>query len=531
MRRHSLWLGQLLFLFFTPEALPSPASQDCAICYVEQERFEFDFPVHSVAIDNETMVLGSYGLAHDGRAFVYVRTGTTWALQAELVPHDGSSEGAQFGYSVGLSGDTVVVGAPRADGVGTWYPSGVIEVFVRSGNTWWYDTSLVGSATGDDHYFGISVAISGDTIAVGADWGGDAFVLERGPAGWSETSSFLGEYVGGRIALGETPTGTTLLFNAAGGIRVYQKSGSSWILRDLIDRNGTPAISGDSILVGDALADLGGSQPGKAWVYRHDGIEWGLEQQLVAPDVGDGDRFGRAVAIEGDLAIVGAPGSSGSAHPEGLAHVFSRQGASWSVHAPITPPSIPAVDIFEFGGNIAISDATVVAGAKSSSFPLKPYEGGIYDPKRATGVAYCTCGSPHCGNRDPRAGCANSTGEGATLTAQGIPANADVDLLVSNAIPNQFGLFFQADNAIQAPFGDGFLCTYGNLIRLMQVPIQTDPLGAARFGPCFGDATIPELTGVVPGSGETKRYQIWYRDPAGPGGTGANTTNALAIAW
>jgi len=69
------------------------------------------------------------------------------------------------------------------------------------------------------------------------------------------------------------------------------------------------------------------------------------------------------------------------------------------------------------------------------------------------------------------------------------------------------------------------------MVRITVPPLVTGPDGTAAFGPCFGDPTISSITGVVPGSGVTKRYQFWYRDPFGPCGVGFNLSNGYAIIW
>lgn len=61
------------------------------------------------------------------------------------------------------------------------------------------------------------------------------------------------------------------------------------------------------------------------------------------------------------------------------------------------------------------------------------------------------------------------------------------------------------------------------------LPIGAD--GGAVFGPCFGDPSISSVTGVVPGSGATRRYQLYYRDPAGPCGATFNFSNGVEIVW
>jgi hypothetical protein len=148
----------------------------------------------TVAVSGDTVVVGAVGESSNatgvngdqsdnsattsGAAYVFVRSGTTWTQQAYL---KASNTGAvdQFGSSVAVSGDTVVVGASGEDSNATgvngnqsddidYNGSGAAYVFVRSGTTWSQQAYLKASNTGNYDAFGASVAVSGDTVVVGA---------------------------------------------------------------------------------------------------------------------------------------------------------------------------------------------------------------------------------------------------------------------------------------------------------------------------------------------------------------------------
>ena len=101
-----------------------------------------------------------------GSAYVFVRSGTTWSEQQKLTASDGAADD-QFGWSVAISGETVVVGA-RVDDIGANSNQGSAYVFVRSGTTWSEQQKLTASDGAVDDLFGYSVAISGETVVVGA---------------------------------------------------------------------------------------------------------------------------------------------------------------------------------------------------------------------------------------------------------------------------------------------------------------------------------------------------------------------------
>src|SRR5205085_3537092 len=120
--------------------------------------------------------------ADSGAAYVFVRHGTSWSQQAYLKASnaEGASRyyGDSFGSSVAVSADTIVVGAlleaSNATGVNgdqsdnSMFYAGAAYVFVRSGETWSQQAYLKASNTGHD-LFGRSVAVSGDTIVIGAE--------------------------------------------------------------------------------------------------------------------------------------------------------------------------------------------------------------------------------------------------------------------------------------------------------------------------------------------------------------------------
>lgn len=140
-----------------------------------------------MAVSGDTVVAGAISDddkgSNSGSAYVFVRSGSSWTQQAKLKAGDGAAND-QFGGSVAVSGDTVVVGALGNDDGGE--TSGSAYVFVRSGTKWVQQAKLTASDANTDDRFGESVAVSRDTVVVGAtgddDGGsrsGSAYVLKR----------------------------------------------------------------------------------------------------------------------------------------------------------------------------------------------------------------------------------------------------------------------------------------------------------------------------------------------------------------
>ena len=105
-------------------------------------------------------------MSDQGSAYVFVRSGGVWTQQQKLVAPDGAARD-DFGFSVAISGETVVVGASRDDGAAC-ENQGAAYVFVRSGGVWTLQQKLVAPDAVAGDGFGFSVAISGETVVVGA---------------------------------------------------------------------------------------------------------------------------------------------------------------------------------------------------------------------------------------------------------------------------------------------------------------------------------------------------------------------------
>ncbi len=149
----------------------------------------------SVALDGDLALVGAWHDGDAGRdsgsAYVFVRSGTTWSQKAKLTASD-AGQGDRFGWSVALSGETAVVGAPGNDDAGT--SSGSAYVFVRSSTGWVEQAKLTASDAAERDNLGHSVALSGDTALVGAlfdnigsDYSqGSAYVFRFDGTNWNE---------------------------------------------------------------------------------------------------------------------------------------------------------------------------------------------------------------------------------------------------------------------------------------------------------------------------------------------------------
>lgn len=272
----------------------------------------------SVAVSGSTAVVGAYGTKSDrGEAYVYVRSGSSWSRKAELtVPR--AAKGDNFGSSVAVSGSTVVVGA---DGRNS--ETGAAYVYVRSGTSWPRKAELTPKA-GTDFLggFGNSVAISGSTVVVGAVANdsnhGSAYVFVHSSKAWSQRAELTdpGNHRFDNFGVSVAISGSTVVVGAngsalnSGAAYVYVRSGKAWPRQASLPPAGTAfgvsvGISGSTAIVGTDGAAF--PHPGAAYVFVRSGKSWSKRAKLVPSDGGSAENFGDSVAISGSTAVAGDP--------------------------------------------------------------------------------------------------------------------------------------------------------------------------------------------------------------------------------
>jgi hypothetical protein len=320
-----------------------------------------------------------------GAAYVFVREGTNWAQQAYLKASNPGRGipfqvgGDLFGYSVGVSGDIAVVGAPlegsNAIGVNGdqgnngSIGAGAAYVFVRSGTNWTQEAYLKASNTGSSDQFGYSVAVSGDTVVVSAN-------LED-----SNATGVNGKQTNNRAT-------------DSGAVYVFVRIGTNWIQQAYLKASNTGsgdefgnavAISGDTLVVEAQVQDsnatgVNGNQTnnaatdsGAAYVFVRNGTNWSQQAYLKASNTRAAEEFGLSVAISENVLVVGTGGdtsnatgvngnqTNNSATDSGAAYVFLRTGTNWAQQAYLKASNTAANDIF--GDSVAVSGGTVVVGA------------------------------------------------------------------------------------------------------------------------------------------------------------------------
>jgi hypothetical protein len=307
-----------------------------------------------------------------------------------------SAAGDGFGQAIAVNDTTAVIGAPQAgDGRGT------VTIFSLQNGRWQETASLTASDGAPGHTFGQSVAISGQTILVGASGHNAAYVFEQANGRWRQTAKLLPDspqdfHFGRAVALaGETAVvGAPYRYSqgemvSAGSAAVFTRQGQAWRLQTRLTsgqsggRVGSDlfgwavAAQGNTIAVGAHLQD-------KVYLYESSNGQW----QETAVIQGDrGGQFGYSLALASPALLVGAPATDAPVTRGGTAVLFMRQaGGKWAETARFAPEGLRPGS--RFGWSAALSGNVAVVGMRESEGQQDVEEsGGTFAFRIANGVA------------------------------------------------------------------------------------------------------------------------------------------------
>ena len=364
---------------------------------------------NSVSVDGDTAVIGEVGRnSGTGRAYVYEYNATSHLFEqvAILRASDGEA-GDKFGISVSISGDTIVVGAFLDDDTNT--DSGAAYIYEKPLNGWentaQENAKLKAHDADQDDEFGTSVSISGDTIVVGApeddetnSRSGAAYIYEKPLNGWVNTAqenaklkahdTHTYDAFGYSVAI----SGNTVVVGAdrdddintnSGAAYIYEKPLNGWTntaqenaklkAHDAGENDHfgkSIAISGDTVIVGASWDDNTNNNDGSAYIYEKPQSGWtGILQEnakLQASDANRGAYFGTSVAISSDTVVVGAINDDNSPYTvSGAAYIYEKPQGGWTnssqENAKLKASNTNADDYFS--NSVAVSGDTVIVGA------------------------------------------------------------------------------------------------------------------------------------------------------------------------
>ena len=305
---------------------------------------------YSVAVDGDTIVVGAHlENANDDDQVITDDVADSGAAF-------GAAESDEFGISVAVHGETVVVGAhldDHTDGDGdTDDDEGAAYVFTKPGSGGWADATEAAKLTASDgtanDKFGISVSLDDDTVVVGAhqpQYEENGANVEVGPGA---------AYVFTKPATGGWTDNTE-------GAKFTAPDGAA------NDEFGVSvAIDVDAVVLGAHLHDVGANaNAGAAYVFTRDSNsgKWGQPLKLTASNGHADDGFGNSVAVDGTTAVVGAylDDRDNAASDTGSTYVFARKLGVWSQTLNLAGPGPDQND--RLGYSVAVDDGTLLAGA------------------------------------------------------------------------------------------------------------------------------------------------------------------------
>lgn len=277
---------------------------------------------NAVAIAGETAVVANRVPNGFGAVYVFVHSAGGWSQQAKLMSDD-EAMSDDFGYSVAISGDYIVVGAPSARPNGDPY-RGAAYVFFRTGTSWSQQAKLVASDGAGMDGFGTSVAISRDQFAV----------------------------VG-------SPNHAVGANAQQGAAYIYTRGGTTWSEQEFTRSNGAAgdrfgfsvAMVGFDAVISAPFRDVNGNiDQGQAYVYEVFGVVWTAIATLTAPDGAANQYFGQTVTMS--TISLGSVTIACSSPNADKVYIFQKSANTFLYQATITsPPSLGFTDVIALGTN------------------------------------------------------------------------------------------------------------------------------------------------------------------------------------
>jgi hypothetical protein len=354
----------------------------------------------AVSISGDRIVVGASGEGDPkkkGKVYIFERGHTKWNPVATLAAAD-AKPGDQFGHSVAASEDHIVVGAPGDKERG--FAAGSAYIFGRnpeSGTGWRQVAKIFAGDAVPGRQFGQSIAISGDLLVVGSQLDddsarspGSAYVFERNQGGidkWGPVGKLTASRGNRSNAFGSAVSviGDLVVVGAPGDNHAGFASGSAYLFKRNHDGDNmwkevakltaadataggafgnSVSISEDRVVIGAPFDHDAGS----AYIFERNPVgHWNQLAKLTAPEAAALQNFGSSVAISGTCVAVGASHDSLAGSNAGSVSVFERLNSPdrWGYVTKLAPLQAAAGD--SFGASVSMSGVRVVSGAPFES--------------------------------------------------------------------------------------------------------------------------------------------------------------------
>jgi hypothetical protein len=454
---------------------------------------------YAVATSGDTICVGNAyrtvdSIVEAGVVYVYTNGSGGWT-QAQLLTANDPAALVGFGGSVAIQGDTLAVGAPGATMNGV--PFGAVYVYKNVNGVWTLQQKLTASDPQQASEFGFSVSLDGDQLAVGCP----------------------GFYTAG-------PRGSRGLSYAPGAAYVFSRSNGTWSQTAKLQASeGTAglhmgyavATSGDTVMAGapGLVGPSGGprmagragniSQTGRVLVFTRAGGSW-AQTQVIQSGATSQDDLGISIALAGEESVIGAPGETvGTNKWQGAAYVYTRSGGTWNLAQKLTRADGAAFDFF--GLAVARSGpALAVSDAKERDGDPSRFDGALYVYTKVDGAWTLQASAPK-----PAAGAASEVfGFSLALSGSTLVTGAPYEDQYESVSAGAAYVFSLTDTVTASVSGSGgFISPAG----AQAVAFGSTP--AFTFAPDSGyavDTVLVDGVGVTPTGANTYTFAPVYAD-------------------
>jgi hypothetical protein len=547
------------------DAIETTLARDPDATWLEQEIIAADgqsgdlFGFRVLVSGNSAFVASPAPLNRPGKVYVFANVSGTWTETQQISATPGFAPPPNwsdfFGWSLSLSGDTLVVGAPERfyDMVG---PVGAAYVFVLDGGSWVQQQELLASDAGSFDWVGSAVALSGDTAFVGspnhAGTMGEVHVFTRSGTTWTEGSTLTASdgapgdshQFGGAVKF----DGTTLLIGAPGpdyassGVYapgeayIFANTGGTWTEAQILqpddgadgDQFGfSLALDGTTALIGTPAANIGANaHQGAAYAFDGSTGAWTQSAKIVADDGAAYDQFGQSVAMQGGNALFGGwshnddPNGTQPPPKPGVVYLYSAARGGWNLSNELHAGDASNGD--SYGWDVGIDGTTLLVGSQAtvggSQFQGTAYFYTPADPPIAdVGPASLDFSLAQGASGSSPLSIGNTGGSDLTFAIAETPANAPRIALdmASAATPEHRTLGAIGTSRLRGP-------------RIAAPWSPRDAQGALTFS--LDDGTYEDTIGLND-QASTEYAAIWLNRFTPPSGTGAFTIDSISILW
>jgi PGF-pre-PGF domain-containing protein len=380
---------------------PTIAGQTTVLRATPPPAEELSYFGTSVSLRNDTALIGAYndecgGLTDAGQAFLFSSAGGTWSQIAVLNASD-KREYAGFGKSVSFWNDTAVVGADGAYVAG--HPNrGQAYVFTDRYGTW-QQVAILNASDGIDYAnFGWSVSVWNDTVLVGAKsasvgatgGAGQAYIFQDNGTAWNQVAILNATDAAENAQLGYSVllSNDTALIGAieadghgvsdAGQMYIFKDNGTAWNQVAMLNASDAQTYAKfgwsvdyyqDTVVIGSPDFDFSGkANAGQVYLFRDNGTAWNQVAILNATDASLSNNFGKQVSLYRNTTIVGAPGAAaGGTSAAGKAYIFNNSGGSWTQSGTLTLSNTTSQTDASFGEALSLPNETMVLVGASSA--------------------------------------------------------------------------------------------------------------------------------------------------------------------